>query len=209
MSRHCGYCREIGHTSNICRQRLGQIDAIRYHASRERKAVHDMLLRNGLGIGAIIRQKYYGDAGKECVITSLKDSVIEGWDNLVEYSIVKYRKSVRSRLRSWTGIQHADTTDLVSYVNVNRMYIRCRSLEDMTDNTYAIFYMSELPQPPEWAAAQKEKPGFFMVGSSSEILCPSDETDVIAEDFMRPVMIHDRLGKSASGHTRWDRPYPP
>lgn len=210
-SRLCGYCREVGHNAGKCERKQWQIDSILRHTAGERKAFHDLLLRNGIGLGAILRHREYGTAdSREYVVTSMKDCVSDRFDALVEYRIHKYKKSTKATLRSWTGVNHITGEPDGYYVNranVDRIYLTARPFDDMSSNVYLMMYVSRFDHKPEWAS--RVDISRYYSGEPAQILCPSSDTDMTDEDFLQPVRIAERLGKDQRGYGLMMKPYFP
>lgn len=190
--RACGYCREVGHVSTRCHRLTGQIESIRRHVGGERHALHNLMLENGLGVGAIIRHSYYNDNPTEYVITSLRESIGMTFDVGIDWRIHKYKKSVQSSLRSWSGANFL-TADPDGYFvrryNSDRFYIGCRELNNMGRVQYLTFFVSGLAAPPQWARAAD----IHRYSNPPVVLCPSSDTDIRPEDLNFKILLHDRL----------------
>lgn len=210
-SRLCGYCRETGHNASKCERKQWQIDSILRHAAGERKAFHDLMLRNGIGLGTILRHTDYGaTSSREYVVTSMKDIITERFDALTEYRIHKYKKSTKVTLRSWTGINHIAHEPDGFYINmqhVDRIYLTARPLDDMSSNIYLMLYVSKLDHRPEWAS--RVDYSRYYSAEPAQILCASSDTDMTDEDFLHPVRIAERLGKDQRGYGLMLKPYFP
>lgn len=196
----CGYCRELGHNARVCHHKAAQILGIRRHVAGERRALHDLLVLNGYGVGAILQTTTYGGKQEQYVITTMNDVVTDNFENMVDWRIHKYRKSVRSSLRSWTGVNHlgheADGY-FITFHNADRVYLSCRALNDMSRKAYAMVYLSKLPNPPLWT--KDVKPGFY-AAEHTEVICPSHDSDVDPSLYLRPYRLHERLGKDDRGY---------
>lgn len=205
--RACGYCREIGHTQNKCERKRWQIESILRHTAGERKGLHDLLLRNGIGVGAIFRQNSWGQE-KEYVVTSMRNTIPDSFDAVVEYRIHKYKKSVRATLRCWTDGKHlAGEPDgyFIQRSHIDRIYVGCRDLNDMGSSQYCMFWVTKLEVRPEWTSKMVGQYYGYGGGEQPTILCPSSETDLADSDFMGKTRLHDRLGDNPlSGNNLWD-----
>ena len=89
MDRKCGYCREYGHRSPVCPLRADHRKSIVTHNIETRKSLYNILLANGIGNGAIIKDK--GD-DTLFMITPYAD-IVSGWS----FTDIKYSKQVAIR----------------------------------------------------------------------------------------------------------------
>lgn len=199
MGKLCGYCRGFGHRSNKCEVKNEQITAVRKHVYLEKVALHKLLLKNGLGVGAILG----GDRHSPHVIRSLKEIFLDYNNSFVDFSNVKYKKSVRSYLKSYTGIRHHDMSPATSetgwlrYTDMSYLYLICSPLDNLAHSTYEVFSLSDLKYPPSHGATS----GYY-AGSSINVLDPSEETDINeTDDFYKKFALHIRLGETPEGRT--------
>lgn len=202
-SRRCGYCRSGNHRSDKCNEKINQITAVRRHFYHERAALHKIMIDNGMGVGSML-QMYNGEL---CVVRSLRDS-FDTWNNsFLEWRNIKYQKSVRAFLRSYSGINHSPDVSVdhsfVRYDPYSHFYIVCSPINDLSSNVYGTVCMSALPNPPpENAYVKKQMNDLYYRERSVKILSPSDETDIVDREFFnKPFRIHERLGKDKAGNS--------
>lgn len=197
--RNCGYCRESGHRADKCRIKEEQIISIRLHLYNERAALHNIMLENGLGVGAIIRPP-----GQEPhVIRSVADSLKAYANHFIEWYNIKYERSVRSSLKSYSGINHNPQFINNKYVRFNNQtgfYIVCSPLSNLANDTYAVISFCALANPPLNNPQSMLDKNSYYGSRSCEILSPSDSTDVDNNMFMEQFRLHSRLGKSRDGY---------
>lgn len=197
--RLCGYCRQGGHTANKCELKNGQIHDILAHAAGERKYMHDLLLRNGYGIGAILRAKsdYTGEE---------KIYVIRSHENLFMYVSmydqrnIKYEKGVRVTLNSASRVRHSmrvTNGHFLRYYHLDRLLIPCSPIDDLASSTFCNVAIGMLAHRPDNYRAGYESD--YYSRRHANIECPSDETDIDERAYMSPIYIPERLGKSPSG----------
>lgn len=193
--RLCGYCRNAGHNKNACPILLGQRKAILNHAAIERKAIVELCLANGIGCGTIFKQRLYDDTERMMVVTSMQQLVNDAWDKVIDYRNVKYSRRVISYLRTWSGNLHCETSDVIRQVNLDRIYVPCRSLNDMSYNSYVYISIHKLAVRPEWSLNHKPTAWEIMTEqtSSADIVSASDICDLSDVDYLTPVRFHERL----------------
>lgn len=205
--RACGYCRVAGHRSDRCTVRLNQIEAMRRHVYAEKVALHRILLDNGYGVGAIIQSN--GDS--PMVIRSLKETFLNHNNIFIEYRNIKYRKSVRSYLKSYSGVNHSPDFvdgDFTRFENMGHLYILASPLDDLSDTNYGIIAISRLDKKPESNPHASVLDSYYSQRSVN-LLAPSNETDIDERAlFMEPFRIHERLG-TVNGRAKIVTPMPP
>lgn len=184
--RLCGYCRKPEHTKNKCPLRLEQIDIIRRHVGDQRKLAQQILLANGIGVGAIVTATdYWSGTESPCIVPSLK--VIESY---IDWRIVKYKKQVRATL----GVYGLDVPDskcdaLIRYNTKNRICLPVYKMDDMSCTMTAYFLLDRLEKPLVRVSNQ----GSWDYNKHSTILSPSQETDVTTDDLQEQFLLHERL----------------
>lgn len=175
--RRCGYCRDFGHTVPNCRKRELQRQAIARHVYGERKLVHQRLLDNGFGVGAILQDT--SDENKLFIIESLSGNNMMRSGELFEDRNVKYSKEVRITLRSVGQYIHYHIPDMAMVVEKRRnpwITLRVTDLSDMSNGYYASVCGKQLGFDDAPAAS-------FSWYHDVRVVAPSSDTDATEDDF--------------------------
>lgn len=204
-TRRCGYCRDYNHRADKCTVMSNQIAAVRAHVYGERMAIHDILTRNGYGVGCILE----GPDGVVYTIRSLRDSLRSPVSNYVEWRNIKYQKSVRSTLKSVSGIRHhnGDAGDLIRYDHQSHLYIYMNPLNDLNGYNYGVISLGKLSDPPNNPLINREFD--YYNNRHVKVLSPSSDTDMTEQDFMESFRLHERLGKDDRGYGKIVLPLKP
>lgn len=202
--RRCGYCRSGNHRADKCEILKGQRYAIQRHQYGEKVALHQLMLRNGIGVGAILDFAHGDDKPQVHVIRSMKENFNHYNNNFLEYRPIKYQKSVRSVLKSYTGINHSPEqkdNDFVRWDHQLAFYVIASPMDNLRETNYGIIALCKLQHPPLDNPWHSEARNNYYAERSAKILSPSDETDIDEREyFSEPFIIHTRLGKDSRGY---------
>ncbi len=190
--RLCGYCRQPGHVSSKCGVRLGQIETIKQHVGEQRKLAQKILLANGVGVGSIVTATDYWTGNEvPCLVPSLK--MVEGY---VDWKCIKYKKQVRALLGTY-GVEMPESKfdGLVRYAPRTRISIPVYKMEDMSCTMTAYFFLDKLQNPLVCVGNAR----VWDYNKHSEILSPSEDSDVTDKDLLEPFHLHERLTLKRSG----------
>lgn len=193
-SRKCGYCREIGHISNVCPIRNGQLEDYSRHIVNEKRALHHLVMNSGLGIGSILRFKDYRDIEHICTIRS-HETLMTG-NVFVDSRDMRYMKSVRLDFASYSGLRHARAEESRFNHHSDRswFYIVANPLDSLSKNMY-ISVGLESYDGRRHVSFQR---------SDLELLAPSNDTDIPAERYRDGYYLPVRLAKNRN--QRWTIP---
>lgn len=187
--RRCGYCREYGHNFAKCNSRLTIIDNIRKFIGAERKGIMEMMLRSGVGVGAIVTAYSFGSGEFiPCLVTQDSiDSVATCWRNsFLDFRSVKYSKQVRTVLRTGTLYRNPDNHESVDIRDFNQVSFNVTPLSGCD---------ASLP------ATMRVLNGKIVTGVQptysweryGEILSDSYDGEVNMDKLMEKFRIHERL----------------
>ena len=184
MTRLCGYCRERGHTMPDCPIRIGQIEDMRRHMVGEKRALHKLVIDNGLGIGCILRFKDWRDTEHLCTVRS--HNALFEHNVFVDSVQLKYSKAVRLTFNSFTGRKHAFAGESKYNHHSSRVwfYMTANPLDAMSSGIYVTFSMKH---DDEYAS----KIDFEQSGV--ELLAPSNDTDIPASQYLNGYYLPHRL----------------
>lgn len=187
--RLCGYCRQPGHTSAKCNVLNDQVEFILRFTGTQRKVMHRALLSRGAGVGAIVTYRdYWSGANREGLIPT--HDFLKQY-SFVDYKKLKYKKSVRATLSCYGEIPTIPDhlTDYIRIVHRGRIDVPVYRLSDMSETAVACISINPNEKVQAWEYRY-----------NSEVLSPSEDTDVTDDILRGHVHIHDRLitGKNPS-----------
>lgn len=183
-SRKCGYCRDVGHMSNVCPVRLGQIDDIKRHYVGERRALHEMVVRDGLGIGSIFKMKDYADNMFICTIRS-HNSIVDN-NSFIDSRDMRYMKSTRITYNAYSRVKHTNSEEsrFNHYSERAWFYLVINPLDNMARNMYMSVGIATREDGTSYINYQF---------SNIEMLSPSNDTDMNSDMYYRPYYLPRRL----------------
>jgi len=151
------------------------------HNYGEKAAIHKILMQRGYGIGALFKFQGYEEEQPYVVISH--SPLTTGI--LAEYRPVKYSKMVRTQLLSLTFRKYSEKYESrVELVHRSRVSILVSPLGDMSKTMYFSLSGKNL-------GLQNDQ---FSYAMSTEILVPSDDTDIDLDDIRKqPIRLHERL----------------
>lgn len=197
MEKNCGFCRGPGHTKSKCSQLKAELNAIRIHVPAERKAIHDILLANGYGTGAIVNiREWGGDEKMPAVIPTMNFFSTNHRFDLIDLRKVKYNARDKVTLHSFSGnnfaapyIPEAPKNEiLIRYLE--SVKIPAYHLHDMSRTVYATVVFSDLLNVPD---TRQKSLSNYRWEETSELLSPSQDTDLELDLLLQNVRVSQRL----------------
>ena len=195
MNKLCGYCRAVGHTAARCDMKSGQILALRRHVYNERLGVVNLMLRYGLGAGAMVQcRDWWSGDDMLCMVVDPNESIDGRY--LAPYASrnVKYQKQVRLTLHSVyrERPQWLYGLFLTDYNPQNRIEVICRPISNPSRSVPASFRLDDLGvyprNPTEYIPSWERR---------SSVVAPSGDGQVDMTSVMRPFELPRRLGGHA------------
>lgn len=202
MAKRCGYCRMYNHTAPKCPTKLNMLNTAQRHVGRQRKDLAEILVKNGYGIGALLKVfSYQANDWVPCMVTQESlDSVVT--NTFIEWNTIKYSKRVSMRLMNYSG--NSVVPDGVEFNDMfvmshHTFYITVTPMQTGITDLHANLFIGELPNGPNANRNVTNKSAWDYY---AELLAPSDEGYVSEEAMQRKFAVHDRLG----GDVRWHSP---
>lgn len=189
--KRCGYCRVAGHNIAKCDVLIKQKELISTIIPYEKKAIHDTLLKNGVGVGAIVKvYMWHTSKYEECIIPSLK--IFLDVDNMLEFRKVKYQKSTASTIRRVSTRENPyNPGGLMRYGVITNFSVPVYCLSDMSETASAPFSFGKFEHKPD--ALQNHHPDYWEASRHTEVLVPSQDTDTQDSDFLHDILVSERL----------------
>lgn len=183
--RLCGYCRKPGHVKGKCDVRLLQIETLRKHIGSQRKLAQQILLANGIGVGAIVAgYDYWTGEEHPCIVPSLQIN-----QEYIDWRNVKYKKQVRSTVSVYgIDIPENKLDGLIRYIPKNKITVPVYKMSDMSCTMTAYFSLDRLPVQ----IVRPAKTGWDY-HRHSEVISPSSDTDVTDEYLLEQFALNERL----------------
>ena len=201
--RQCGYCREYNHNQSVCRVRLSQIEAVRRHVGGERLRQVQLLIASGYGSGAIVEAyDYHSGDYVNCIISDPNECIHSYFGNYLEYRNVKYKKTVRTILKSASGYYPETPNgcdDLIRYQHVAYININVMPLHDMSRNITASICITTLDRSLLHPTLKDYNRPLYSWDRPSKLLSPSNDGQPDMGRVLRDFQSHDRLDKKVHG----------
>lgn len=183
-SRLCGYCRQEGHQATKCEVKQSHVNEIVNHTKGERKFLIDMMVKNGMGLGATIMFANYGGYPNETFILTTADWVKD--IHCVSQKRVRYSKQVKvTPKRLIDRIGDSLLAEQYGYINAQMLSMDASEMRNVNLWIRGVCHPITLKDGTEIDPSGNR---------NIYIISPSHEPyDLIEADYGKNIQIHKRL----------------
>ena len=192
-TRKCGFCRQAGHFTSKCPERLGKIELIRLHVGMQRRNLFQLLKDNGYGEGAIAYGWDWQEGNMIHGIVTAKnifDSLTFA-NQFVDCRNIKYSKKCSVNLYTYDGYTPDVTLSQHDYAfNRNIFHLPITPFEGTGERIYCNIPMGKLKIGLNRNRYIAQNDGWERYG---EVVSPSFDGEWDDSILQKPFHVHDRL----------------